>query len=331
MEQEYIPLPEEFSPPPENRPPEEYPAADPSADGIPPRAKMSRAKYLLVAGLLLTTTTLTAVTGGSPNATRIEIDPTGTSWECPDGTIVHFEDEYGWFQKGEYLHRFGWWPPEADELEEDEPYHAVHYETYESPGQPIDVDPFELAEPMSGGLSVDDRMEAYSDGTIRIMIPAEDYKEGTYAKQVRDYVPPEGVKDALARPTAEQLSQSRWFMVKASGSIYLTQLQFGEVEYRTDGLGFEGEAVIGFGSGGSSTLATYRGHYTGVAWEDTRRNTFPTLMSLTVFDLISGDLDIPVVGLEMAFFFRTDGVYLLVKNPQGGISMLAPAETLMPQ
>lgn len=288
MEQEYTSVPEEFSSSPESTaPPKEFPAADPSADGIPPRAKMSRAKYLLVAGLLLTTTTLTAVTGGSPNATRIEIAPTGTSWECPDGTLVHFEDGYGWFQKGEYLHRLGWWPPEADELEEDEPYHTVRYETYERPGQPTDVDPFELAEPMSGRHGVVDRMEAYSDGTIRIVIPAEDYKEGTYAKQVRDYVPPEGVKDALARPTVEQLSQSRWFMVKASGSIYLTQLQFGEVKYRTDGLGFEGAP------------------------------------------------DIPVLGdvgmFRMAFFFRTDGVYLLVENPQGGISMLAPAETLMPQ
>lgn len=242
MEQEYIPLPEEFSPPPENRPPEEYPAADPSADGIPPRAKMSRAKYLLVAGLLLTTTTLTAVTGGTggsavPPDTPIPVDRTDalniselldTSWQYENGAVVHFSDGVGWWEKDGRLLRFAW-----DKQPDGTAAYTCGY-----------------AEVTSAASSTVLRSVTASDtawvqdDTLRM---SEPFGGLAGAQPISGYTAPDAAA-YLVRPTLSLLTDYDWAPADPSGPVYYTELHFD-----TDGTG-----SFGLGSGGSGTQSSYR-------------------------------------------------------------------------
>ena len=124
MAQEFTPAPEEFSPPPETAAlPEEFPALGTREE--PPRRGRSRMKYLLAAGLMLLTAawslapdrpaptsdtppdvTLPNGSGGPSEADVAEL--LDTSWQYENGTVVHFADGIGWWEKDGQLLRFTW-------------------------------------------------------------------------------------------------------------------------------------------------------------------------------------------------------------------------------
>ncbi len=124
MVQEFTSAPEEFSQPPETAAlPEEFPALGTREE--PPRRGRSRMKYLLAAGLMLLTAawslapdrpaptpdtppdvTLPDGSGGPSEADVAEL--LDTSWQYENGTVVHFADGVGWWEKDGQLLRFTW-------------------------------------------------------------------------------------------------------------------------------------------------------------------------------------------------------------------------------
>jgi len=310
MEQEYTSLPEEFSSEAAESAslPEEYPAVDPSAEGIPPRAKMSRAKYLLVAGLLLTTTTLAAVTGGSaaPPDIPASVDHTDasdaselldTSWQYENGAVVHFSDGVGWWEKDGQLLRFTW-----DRQPDGAAPYTCGYVEVTSAASSIAL----------RSITASDKAWA-QDGTLRMSEPFDGLAS---AQPIFDYTVPNAAA-YLERPTLSLLTGYDWMPVDPSGLVYYTELHFD-----TDGTG-----RFGLGSGGSSTQSSYR-----FIWEPSELPYEARVHIQNDGDVVFSDgsgttLTSRAPRLDCALLFTTEGMQLAVINLfSDGCTMLVPTE-----
>ena len=307
MEREYTPIPEEFSSSPESAPlPKEFPAADPSADGIPPRAKMSRAKYLLVAGLLLTTTTLTAVTGGS-GAQPDDPAPVGrtdapsaselldTSWQYENGAVVHFSDGVGWWEEDGQLLRFTW----AGQPDGAAAYTCGYAEVTSAASSTVlrsvtasdtawvQDDTLHMSEPF-GGLADAQPISGYT------LPPAAAY---------------------LTRPTLSLLTGYDWVSDDPSEPVYYTELHFDA----------DGTGSFGLGSGGSGTQSSCR-----FTWEAPELPYEARVRIRNDGDVVfsNGDgttLTFHAPQFDCALLFTADGMRLAVINLfSDGCTMLSP-------
>lgn len=311
MAQEFTPAPEEFSPPPETAAlPEEFPALGTREE--PPRRGRSRIKYLLAAGLMLLTAawglaldrpaptpdtppdvTLPDGSGGPSEADVAEL--LDTSWQYENGTVVHFADGVGWWEKDGQLLRFTW-EAGADG--------AVAYTcgyadiTYASSSLVL----------RSVTSSDTARVQG---GTLRMGEPFDGLAE---ALPLSGYTVPDAAA-YLTRPTLDLLTGYDWTPTEASGTIYYTELHFAA----------DGTGTFGLGSDGSGTRSTYPFTF---EMSDLPYAARVRLLSEgdVVFSTGSGTtLTSQSPQLDCALLFTTDGMQLaVIRLFSDGCTMLSP-------
>ena len=201
-------------------------------------------KYLLAAGLRLLTAawglaldrpaptpdtppdvTLPDGSGGPSEADVAEL--LDTSWQYENGTVVHFADGVGWWEKDGQLLRFTW-EAGADGA-------AAYTCGY------ADITYASSSLVLRSVTSSD--TARVQGGTLRMGEPFDGLAE---ALPLSGYTVPDAAA-YLTRPTLDLLTGYDWTPTEASGTIYYTELHFAA----------DGTGTFGLGSDGSGTQSTY--------------------------------------------------------------------------
>ena len=311
MAQEFTPMPEEFSPPPEAAAlPEEFPASGTREE--PPRRSRSRMKYLLAAGLMLLTAAWSfapgrpAPTPDTPSDVTLPDGSDGyseadaaelldTSWQYENGTIVHFADGVGWWDKDGRLLRFTWEAGSDSAADYTCGYADVAYASSSTVLRSV----------------TSSNTARVQGGTLRMGEPFDGLAE---ARPLSGYTVPDAAA-YLMRPTLDLLTGYDWTPAEASGLIYYTELHFAA----------DGTGSFGLGSDGNGTQSTYPFTF---KMSDLPYAARVRLLSEgdVVFSPGSGTtLTSQAPQLDCALLFTTDGMQLVViRLFSDGCAMLSP-------